>query len=122
MHRTPHTRTRPRLAGFLTGFVMAVLYSAPAFASWSVEFIPDEVESVAVMIDDQRWTTWQSSQGHIRLPLPGSWAHSCAIHVYASASPQGRAALIRIWWNEELKQEIDFDFEEDHKIERGCTP
>lgn len=113
---------RQRLVGFVAGLVMAVLYSAPAFASWSIEFIPNEVESVAVMIDDQQWTTWQSSQGHVRLPLPGPWAHSCAIHVYASASPQGRTALIRVWWNEELKQEIDFDFEEDHEVERGCTP
>ncbi|HYX29038.1 MAG TPA: hypothetical protein VE863_10765 [Pyrinomonadaceae bacterium] len=85
---------------------------------WNVEFIPDEVNSVSVNINNEAWTTWQSSQGRVRWYLPDKWANLNKIHVYAAANPRGKNAHIRVFWDDTERQNMEFDNDEDHDVGR----
>ncbi len=85
---------------------------------WNIEFIPDEVNSVSVNINNEGWTTWQSSQGHVRWYLPDKWANLNKIHVYAAANPRGKNAHIRVFWDDTERQNMEFDNDEDHDVDR----
>jgi hypothetical protein len=85
---------------------------------WNIEFIPDEVSSVSVNINNEGWTTWQSSQGHVRWYLPDKWANLNKIHVYAAANPRGKNAHIRVFWDDTERQNMEFDNDEDHDVDR----
>lgn len=87
-------------------------------AHWNIEFIPDEVESVSVNINNEAWTTWHSSQGHVRWYLPPQWANLHQIHVYAAAHPEGKNAHIRVFWDDTERQNMEFDNDEDHDVSR----
>jgi hypothetical protein len=85
---------------------------------WNIEFIPNEVESVSVNINNEGWTTWKSSQGRVRWYLPDKWANLNKIHVYAAANPRGKNAHIRVFWDDTERQNMEFDNDEDHDVDR----
>jgi hypothetical protein len=85
---------------------------------WNIEFIPDEVDSVSVNINNEGWTTWQSSQGRVRWFIPDKWANLNQIHVYAAAHPRGKNAHIRVFWDDTERQNMEFDNDEDHDVNR----
>jgi hypothetical protein len=85
---------------------------------WNIEFIPDEVDSVSVNINNEAWTTWQSSQGRVRWYISDKWANLNEIHVYAAAHPRGRNAHIRVFWDDTERQNMEFDNDEDHDVSR----
>ena len=85
---------------------------------WNIEFIPDEVDSVTVNINNEAWTTWQSSQGRVRWYIPDRWANLNQIHVYAAANPRGKNAHIRVFWDDTERQNMEFDNDEDHDVSR----
>ena len=85
---------------------------------WNIEFIPDEVNSVSVNINNETWATWKSSQGRVRWYLPNKWANLNKIHVYAAANPRGKNAHIRVFWDDTERQNMEFDNDEDHDVDR----
>lgn len=85
---------------------------------WNIEFIPDEVNSVSVNINNEACATWQSSQGRVRWYLPDKWANLNKIHVYAAANPRGKNAHIRVFWDDTERQNMEFDNDEDHDVDR----
>jgi hypothetical protein len=85
---------------------------------WNIEFIPDEVDSVSVNINNEGWTTWYASQGHVRWYIADKWANLNQIHVYAAANPRGKNAHIRVFWDDTERQNMEFDNDEDHDVSR----
>jgi hypothetical protein len=105
------------LAVFIVGLNIRIGRSAER-PHWNIEFIPDEVESVSVNINNEAWTTWHSSQGRVRWYIPDRWANLNQIHVYAAANPRGKNAHIRVFWDDTERQNMEFDNDEDHDVSR----
>lgn len=102
----------------VVGIVAFIRSTATERPHWNIEFIPDEVESVSVNINNEAWTTWRSSQGRVRWYLPDKWANLSQIHVYAAANPRGKNAHIRVFWDDTERQNMEFDNDEDHDVSR----
>jgi hypothetical protein len=115
-------RTSIRVSLIAAGVLLAAISTGQVRAQerphWNVEFIPNEVSSVSVAINNVGWMTWSSNQGHIRVALPPQWAYQNKIHIYASANPRGKNASIKVYWDDTLRQVMDFDNDEDHDVDR----
>jgi hypothetical protein len=90
--------------------------------AWSVEFIPNEATDVTVNINNTHWTTWHSSDGHVNWLLSAQWVNLPRIHIYAAANPRGRNASLRVLWDGNTRQVMDFDNDEDHDVDNGREP
>lgn len=90
--------------------------------SWYVEFIPNEVDSVSVNIDNAYWTTWKSSEGRVKKKLDPQWAENEQIHIYAAAHPRGKNASLLVYWDNSIRKVMDFDNDEDHDVSKSKAP
>jgi hypothetical protein len=84
---------------------------------WSVNFIPNEADSVTVNINNQGWVVWRRSEGPRNYLIPDAYQGLRRIHVYAAASPRGKNASLQVLWNGVNRQTMDFDNDEDHDVD-----
>jgi hypothetical protein len=89
--------------------------------TWYVEFIPNESSSVTVLINNQPWITWQSSEGNVTKKLSFA-TEDPQIHIYAATYPRGKNASLLVLWNTDVRQVMDFDVDEDHDVSSSRKP
>lgn len=85
--------------------------------AWSVEFIPDEVDSMTVLIDGAVVLTWESAEGQVTKGVPAPKGNLTSIHIRGEGSPNGRNAHMKVFWDGNEKKEMTFDNGEDHDLE-----
>lgn len=86
--------------------------------AWYIRFIPNEVDGIAVNINGEQWLTWHSAEGEQNKILPEKWRDLNKINVYGSAIPRGKNASMRVKWDAQERQVMNFDNDEDHDVER----
>jgi hypothetical protein len=85
--------------------------------AWAVRFIPNECDSIAVSINNQYWMTWQSAQGDVTIPLAAQWINEQKIHIYGAVNPRGKNGSMKVLWDGNDRQDMDFDNDEDHDVD-----
>jgi hypothetical protein len=85
---------------------------------WRVEFFPDEVDSMTVLIDGEQALTWNISEGQVTKDVPPAHREKSKIHIRGEGHPNGRNAHMRVFFNGNEKKDMSFDNGEDHDLER----
>lgn len=98
---------RRLIAMFCSAFSLGL--AGTAAASWSVMFIPDEATGVTIAIDGEHVLDWKSTEGQTLKDVPAKWANLQKIRVRADASPNGKKAHVKVFWNEKEACDLHFD-------------
>jgi hypothetical protein len=107
-----------KAVGSLLLVVLGVLVVSvvDAGAGWRVRFIPDEVDSMTVLIDGQKVLEWKRAEGDVTKDVPKQWAEASKIHIRGEGSPNGRNAHMQVYYNNVMKKKMTFDNGEDHDL------
>lgn len=85
---------------------------------WSVKFVPDEVDSMIVLVDGEHVLSWSQAEGEVMKDLPPHHANKSKIHIRGEGKPNGRNARMKVYYNGSKKKDMKFDNGEDHDLER----
>ena len=85
---------------------------------WRVVFVPDEVDSMTVLIDGQLALTWSQKEGAVLKDVPPEHANKSKIHIRGEGTPNGRNAHMLVLFDNMIKKDMSFDNGEDHDLER----
>src|SRR3712207_5311507 len=85
--------------------------------AWYVEFIPNECNTIAVMLNNEYWTTWDRTDGKVRWILPERFRNLSRIKIAATVSPEGKNGTIEVDWDGRVVKRYDFDDSEDHELD-----
>ena len=86
--------------------------------AWIIRFIPEEVESMTINIDGKHAMDWSSSEGDIRKTVPSPWTNLSKLKGHADGHPNGKNAIMKIFWDHDEKKEMRFDDGEDFDVEK----
>jgi hypothetical protein len=84
--------------------------------AWYVHFIPNECDSISVLVNNEYWTKWFRTSGDQKYPLPPRWRDLPRLKIGATVSPEGKNGTIEAMWDGRVVKRYDFDNYEDHDV------
>ena len=84
--------------------------------TWFVHFIPNECDSISVLINNAFWRTWFRTAGEVTWALPQRYQGVGQLKVSASVSPEGKNGSMEVKWDDRVIQRYDFDDFEPHDV------
>jgi len=100
----------------ITACFAVVAISEKANASnWQIEYWPNEVDGIGVLINNENVVGWDHAEGHVRKSYP-KFSNYSKIHVYGAARPRGKNASMVVFCDGSVRQIMDFDNDEDHDV------
>src|SRR6266700_34796 len=84
--------------------------------AWFVHFIPNECDSISVLVNNEYWTRWFKTAGDTTIPLPPRFQGMGGLKVGATVSPEGKNGSIEVKWDGRVIKRYDFDNYEDHDL------
>ena len=85
---------------------------------WRVRFLPDEAETVTVLVNGEHVLDWGSGEGVVYKDLPAKFVNLKTIDVYCDNYPHGQNALVEFWWDDKYIKHLHFSNGEGHTIDR----
>jgi hypothetical protein len=99
----------------------------PAFGQWSIEFIPKKSKAVTVIINGEAWArhveggtavTWKDGEGRQNIALPAKYNQLSKLPIVAVSKSWGTDSHIKVRWNNQERQNMEFSKEEDKEVGR----